>query len=441
MYKLEFTLKQHTPLIHFQHNQDGATLRATEVKPKLDRYIIEKLTKKSGEEAIAEFKANAEWKKWLVGKGEHPALDYKLSLTNSSGNNYFLPLPMSFTSKNHPDRDQNLIKWISQETGLNISLLEPTLFFANADKIKFSGEQINEYESKVNMLNFAVHASERIKASIVSMNQDIITFLKNNINDFFLLNNFGTRQNKGFGSFTVFAIDNRTVQIPNLSLLFLFRSNNNFPSHNRIFKFIKEEYQSLKSGVNHPTYSKSKLFEHFVNLPTNPIRWEKRYFKQFINLNRLRGKILYKRRYDPIDFENRARSYYTNFTDRQVNNYKFVRALLGLSEQFEFLIDDATGRPDNRDKYIVSIKHKPARGSEAIDRFKSPLFYKVIDGYVYIKADQSFNSILNEEFDFALKLKSSPGSSVVIPPLRVPASFNLSTFLSSNISANWTTNF
>ena len=43
MYKLEFTLKQHTPIIHFQHDQEGATLRATEVKPKLDRFIIEKV--------------------------------------------------------------------------------------------------------------------------------------------------------------------------------------------------------------------------------------------------------------------------------------------------------------------------------------------------------------------------------------------------------------
>ena len=42
MYKLRFILKQHTPLIHFQHDQDGATLRATEVKPKLDRFLIEK---------------------------------------------------------------------------------------------------------------------------------------------------------------------------------------------------------------------------------------------------------------------------------------------------------------------------------------------------------------------------------------------------------------
>ena len=40
MKTLKVTLKQHTPLIHFQHDQYGATLRASEVKPKLDEYII-----------------------------------------------------------------------------------------------------------------------------------------------------------------------------------------------------------------------------------------------------------------------------------------------------------------------------------------------------------------------------------------------------------------
>ena len=40
MHKLDIKLKQHTPLIHFQHDQEGATLRASEVKPKLDRFII-----------------------------------------------------------------------------------------------------------------------------------------------------------------------------------------------------------------------------------------------------------------------------------------------------------------------------------------------------------------------------------------------------------------
>ena len=42
-FQIQFTLRQHTPIIHFQHHQDGATLRASEVKPKLDKFLIEKL--------------------------------------------------------------------------------------------------------------------------------------------------------------------------------------------------------------------------------------------------------------------------------------------------------------------------------------------------------------------------------------------------------------
>ena len=40
MYRLQVKLKQHTPLIHFQWNQKGATLRASELKPKLDKFIM-----------------------------------------------------------------------------------------------------------------------------------------------------------------------------------------------------------------------------------------------------------------------------------------------------------------------------------------------------------------------------------------------------------------
>ena len=40
-FKVEFTLKQHTPIIHFQAGQRGATLRASELKPKFDRFLLE----------------------------------------------------------------------------------------------------------------------------------------------------------------------------------------------------------------------------------------------------------------------------------------------------------------------------------------------------------------------------------------------------------------
>ena len=70
-FQLEFTLKQHTPLIHF-HDHEGATLRATELKPKLDKFIVEQL---GGWDKVD--------KNWLIGKGkaEHKALDYKVTIT------------------------------------------------------------------------------------------------------------------------------------------------------------------------------------------------------------------------------------------------------------------------------------------------------------------------------------------------------------------------
>ncbi|MDZ4679328.1 MAG: hypothetical protein SGI94_02725, partial [Saprospiraceae bacterium] len=74
-FQLTIPLKQHTPLIHFQHEQAGATLRATEVKPKLDKYLIEHA-----------FDSDAsKYARFLVGgkNAEHKALDYKLSVKSA----------------------------------------------------------------------------------------------------------------------------------------------------------------------------------------------------------------------------------------------------------------------------------------------------------------------------------------------------------------------
>ena len=68
-FQKEYDLKAHSPLIHFQHGSDGATLRVTEVKPKLDRYIIDK----KGKDNIPD-----RWKRDDVnGK---ISLDYKLRI-------------------------------------------------------------------------------------------------------------------------------------------------------------------------------------------------------------------------------------------------------------------------------------------------------------------------------------------------------------------------
>ena len=66
-FQLTYRLVQQTPLIHFQHSEKGATLRATEVKPKLDRFIAEKLGGKNNVSS-----------KWFIDDTD--ALNYKMRI-------------------------------------------------------------------------------------------------------------------------------------------------------------------------------------------------------------------------------------------------------------------------------------------------------------------------------------------------------------------------
>lgn len=220
MHTLRVTLKQHTPLIHFQHDQDGATLRASEVKPKLDRYILTKLGEQNynviSQEDYDEVagiyddrnpnnsyealdvqqqyyevgKFVAKQNGWLVGKGEHPALDYKMRIiadnpvdcsmrVNSIGENDEIGRE-KFTTPNYPDNTNSLIMG-------NI------------------GGRIIE-----DVLNFVLFNSVEI---IFFVNSDTLKeVIEENLPLFFLRNNMGNRTSKGFGSFLVHSIDDTLIK-------------------------------------------------------------------------------------------------------------------------------------------------------------------------------------------------------------------------------------
>ena len=188
MHRLIIKLKQHTPLIHFQHDQEGATLRASEVKPKLDRFILTELGKSNldlisdddYEEVISRcertipnfiFDENDEtlWpqiyyeigrflskKNGWIKNGEHPSLDYKMRV-EGDGRKY-----------------------------------EHTLNIINAKKISVFYEHV--------ILTILVHSSDLAKE------------IKRNISNFFIVTNIGFRQSKGYGSFLVECInDNNRI--------------------------------------------------------------------------------------------------------------------------------------------------------------------------------------------------------------------------------------
>ena len=146
-FKLEFKLKQHTPLIHFQHDQSGATLRATELKPKLDKFLIKHVFKNDFQK----------YKHFLVGydgKQKKPsdkdAFDYKVKI-----------FPNGLPAITKPNK---------------------FLYFAKEHKMV-------SYES--------------LTLIITSFHNAFLTEINKKLGDFLLITNFGTRSSKGYGSFVL----------------------------------------------------------------------------------------------------------------------------------------------------------------------------------------------------------------------------------------------
>ena len=144
MYKKIFKLIQHTPIIHFQPDQIGAVLRASDVKPRLDRFVIEKL---GGEKEVRKQHPD-----WFISN-DSIALNYKMRIEDKDST------PLSSRS---------------------------------FDKIKLITEEIKDKKAI---------AKSDVLITIFSFYDDLIKIILDHVPLFFLANNFGTRQTKAWGCY------------------------------------------------------------------------------------------------------------------------------------------------------------------------------------------------------------------------------------------------
>ena len=131
-------LTQHTPIIHFQYEQSGATLRATELKPKFDRFL------KKVDSSLP-FKKH---------HNDHYSLDYKVKIL-SKGN--------------------QIIEFEKY----------PPLYFGNQKGSKPKQKVI----------------SKDVTIEFFSFDQKILKAIDKHFEAFLANTNFGTRQSKGYGCF------------------------------------------------------------------------------------------------------------------------------------------------------------------------------------------------------------------------------------------------
>ncbi|MBK9382167.1 MAG: hypothetical protein IPN39_12695 [Chitinophagaceae bacterium] len=371
---LKFKLKQHTPLIHFQPNQEGATLRATEVKPKLDRYLLEMVFQNDFEKAKTYFIGyTKETEKSLKAKYEkgYNAFDYKLTVYANQNSIINEPIPDRFPC-----------------------------FFGNMGVENISNPKMFSFSTEV------------IELTCKTNHRNLRDELIKEIPNFLARNNFGNRQSKGFGSFFIDEGDEK-FQTPGLYSYFLTQPDNKqyhkiSDKYKPLFKDIEMIHKVFRSGINdigpgqvNLFYMKPLMWEYFKQ---KGIAWEKRRIKEQFYSNILEEQIS-KREMDFSD-TNEADKWPLFYKGRK---YNILRDLLGLSSLENWRIP-----------YNDTITKK----SKEIDRMKSPLFYKpiVLNGQsrVYLDFDYIPKDFLGSEFII------SKGSSEF--PLKVAEEFDIDDF-------------
>lgn len=388
MYQLKFTLKQHTPIIHFQHDQVGATLRATEVKPKLDRFILMKLGREAdntltdNDAIYKKGKEVANSNGWLIDK-DKGALDYKMRVEP----NHKSPTEIQKGHGNSPMYFANM---------------------GNAENFKHFKYSDEDIECVISTFNLKT-GSEKITLS---------KYIESNIYEFFFQNNFGTRQSKGYGSFEVINIINSENFTKNKQFNYKIELKN-VTEWNEAMLQIAYFYKALRSGfnlINKPQYNNNPYDSSKASQQINttsyyylkPIiflfakergyQWDKKTIKETY----LNDEYAYRR---PTNSEKKDRrlnlsnndkieelsfkKHIAKYQNSEILNisslvgkndclYDF-KDLLGLSSEESWRSYGKTFVKENVRNTSISASINPYSKNDPnkIERFKSPIFFKV----------------------------------------------------------------
>lgn len=363
----EYKLVQHTPLIHFQHSEPHACLRATEVKPKLDRFLIEQLEKDD------RF-GDGRWKKWFVGDGSQQSFDYMMRITPNS---------------EQVDRTQSI------ENGIERAIARAEHRPPNAGLHEIHKNYFGNMASGNNIQDTVQAIQETFKESLLYKDgltltircfiPELLTLIDEHIRGFFMMHNFGTRQRKGFGSFTV-DISTKPNEPKGFDLVGKYCPNayycklGNDVNADALLDAVWVISAFLRSGFNRGegNYVRGFVFRYFQR-EKNPLANDKAFVKQQVLHNvyneATRGEHLHP-------YGNNVR-------------YRYVRGLLGTNENSRFCRDPNAHTP------VYDIYTHSAEG---IERFPSPLLFKPIGKFVFILPQKMPDKIFGSEF-YILKKK------------------------------------
>ena len=309
---LTIELIQQTPMWHFQSDVCGGCLRATEVKPKLDRFLIGK-----------------------YGNDDHrlhfntpTSLDYKLVFEPVCNQSLSLEFEREEMDRRGRPRTRNLYP----------------IFFANM------GEE--DRSKKKNLVFF----KQPIRMKVFSLFDDMLEIIQKCSCEFFATHSFGTRQDKGFGFF--FPKDGKYFKPygADFKLSFSLTGRNDNDQFQEIFNYINSFHKWIRSGLNFgTTYYKSLMYFYVDEVLEK--KWDKPYIRHYFE-------------FDHPNYKNGSRHLTQNrceLGDRHaIQEVELYRDALGLaSDQMWLKYDDTihVGFADDKDKtrFKSPILYRPNR--------------------------------------------------------------------------------
>ncbi len=416
MYKYEFKLKQVTPMIHFQHYESGATLRSTEVKPKLDKFLWYCIQEKNYLEDIKE----------LVD-----ALENEYEKSNTHRESILLrhgedKLPENLKKEKHEQSEisqENVDgKEVSSKKAKKAKKKKEELAFRYRLRIETSDSAA--ISEDINAMYFgnmgedtkkkkSVFVKQPLNCSIITDSPILLSLIKKVLPAFFLLHNFGTRQTKGFGGFEVVG---------------------NFRSLDEIKKYNKYDFLCIEKN--------SVLDFSSAEVKMNIAKWIYALMKGGINFNRI-----YEKGFLPIYFLKHDIGNEKAFMKQKILNIsavkqegnedkivltppsaklkcEYVRALLGITENYLFKSGEGgqrIGEPN------VSVWSSKKQLGGVVERYASPILIKITKDILYFIPTDDGKAIAGKKFYFSSSVvdpdaDNKPG----FPNLLVPDLPNLS---------------
>lgn len=385
MKKIVVQLVQDTPMWHFQGAFDDCCLRATEVKPKLDRFLLAKLDK--GELSVngcALTSRDDVPSTWWANE-DKTAFNYKMRISAES---------RSIIESQVPDLDRRTGQQKTDRNGKPVFRNLYPIYFA-----RVGADETGDME---------LVRMSGIRVELIVSDDRLAECIAPIIPAFFASHSFGARQDKGFGCFRVSGAGS-TGQLSGASYYFIVPAcNNSEDKYQSLFQHINYFHKVIRSGVNERgCYVKSMMYHYAKDKGDD---WDKPVIRTAFNFrNVLYRFICGDVHIDELYDMDRRKVTNRDGSIKPVRNslsdeYERNRELMGKKNLYR----DALGLSTSQDWISYGNKVKTSlHGNENEEvRFKSPVDYRPVpttDGgfIVYIIIHELPNELKRATFDIS----------------------------------------